>query len=96
MNILAQRYSWMANELNKKAYQDQIKGRRSPLKQFYPCPKALQFTAALNVRPLPPTSVLLHAAALTVCECHPGVGEIDFEALYNQAIDAIPHEVIPA
>lgn len=91
-SILAARYSWIANELNKKAYFDQMKHRRSPLRQFNPCPKALQFTAALNLQPLPPSIVLINTAALTPCSCHPGMGALDLDNLYSNSIEAIPHE----
>lgn len=91
-STLAARYSWIANQLNREAYRQQMERRRSPLKHFYPCPKALQFTAALNLQPLQPSSVLIYAAALTPCDCHPGSGALELEALYESSIEAIPNE----
>lgn len=91
-STLASRYAWIANQLNSEAYRQQMKHRRSPLKQFNPCPKALQFTAALNLQPLPPSTVLINTAALTPCSCHPDMGALDLDNLYLNSIEAIPHE----
>ena len=95
IHILAARYAWIANHLNADAYRQQMERRRSPLKQFNPCPKALHFTAALNQHPLPPSTVVIFAASTTPCTCHSSYSALDLDLLYNDSIRAIPHNFNP-
>ena len=87
MNALYQRYSWVSNELNKKAYADQMKGRTSPLKQFMPCDKALVFTDAITRKKV--TQQVMPLAALTNCPCHRGMGESELWKLFDQSGEAV-------
>lgn len=56
------RYEAVAYWLEREAYRQQMEGRTKPLKQFYPCSKALVFTAAMAARPVPVTSVVVQNA----------------------------------
>lgn len=71
------RYQDIAHVLEAQAYQQQMKGRKKPLKQFIPCNKALVFTKACGNRPIPVTSIVVRAAAITLCDCHHSLSEQD-------------------
>ena len=79
------RYNKLAYRLNHDSYLMQIKenGGR-PLKHFIPCTKALVFTAALAVRPVPVTSQVVIEAARAICSCHIGVGETELFGMLTQ------------
>ena len=88
MTVQAERYSWIANELNKAAYSLQMAGRKTPLKHFHPCAKAVLFTAAISTKR--PFYDLLNEAALTPCNCHSDWSAAEIEKLYDLAISLFP------
>ena len=77
------RYEKIAYKLNHDTYLQQVKGRTTALKHFIPCPKALVFTSAMGERPVPVTMIIIPRAALTMCMCHPGVGEKELWELFD-------------
>lgn len=77
------RYDRMAYILNRDAYILQMKNRTKPLKQFYPCPRGVIFTAAMGERPIPVTMLVIPKAALQICDCHPGMGEKELWDLWD-------------
>jgi hypothetical protein len=79
------RYEWMALKLNRDAYAQQTKDEKR-LKQFIPCRKAMIFTYAIGLRPVPVDQVVLHEAAIEICVCHSNMGLAELEDLYRQAI----------
>jgi hypothetical protein len=89
-DLLYKRYQYMSNELNKAAYGQQTKNRKTKLKQFVPCNKALLFTRAMGETKIPVSSLVIHDASLEVCNCHNGMGEKELWELYYQSIDAMP------
>jgi hypothetical protein len=88
-DLLYKRYQFMSNELNKTAYGQQTKNRKTKLKQFIPCNKALLFTRAMGITPIPVSSLVIHNASLEPCNCHNSMGEKELWDLYYQSIDAI-------
>lgn len=87
---LARRFEWISYHLERQAYQAQMKGRTAGLKQFTPCNKALVFTK--NMYSDNPSTVVIHDASITPCQCHRGLSELDIDNLYQQATQEIPHE----
>lgn len=72
-----ERYERVAYWLEREAYRQQMEGRTKPLKHFYPCAKALVFTAAMAKRPVPVTSVVVQDAYYTECACHHNLTETE-------------------
>jgi hypothetical protein len=83
MSELHERYMWVANELNKLAYAMQVKGRATPLKQFMPCDKALLFTEAITRKRV--AGEVIPVAAITPCNCHPGLSPDDLWKMFDDA-----------
>lgn len=93
MTVQAERYSWIANTLNMAVYSLQMEGRKTPLKHFHPCAKAVLFTAAIATKR--PFYDLLNEVSLTPCNCHPGFGAVEIEKLYDLAIHLFEQEATP-
>jgi hypothetical protein len=91
IQVLYQRYEWISYRLEREAYSKQMKGRSGQLKQFIPCQKALVFTTAMGIPGGQVSSVTIKRAALTICTCHPGLGESDLWSMFDQATKEIPY-----
>lgn len=79
------RYNKLAYRLNHDSYLMQIKENDGkPLKHFVPCTKALVFTSALSIRPVPVTSIVVTEAAKAICGCHVGIGESELYRMLTQ------------
>lgn len=77
MTTRAQMCENAASRLQREAYAHQTKGRKTPPRHFDPCPKGLVYTAELGRGCTRPQSLVTHEAALTPCECHAALTEID-------------------
>ena len=66
-----------ASRLQREAYALQMRGRSTPLRNFYPCAKGLVYTAEMGRGCKRPQSSVTMEAALTHCDCHSGLGETE-------------------
>lgn len=94
VKVLYARYEWIATKLEREAYQKQIAGKNK-LRQFIPCDKALVFTKAMGVSGGQVSTVTIQRAALTICTCHPGLGEAELWKLFDVATKEIPNSDTP-
>ena len=90
IRVLNNRYEWIAMRLEREAYKKQI-GGKNKLRQFIPCNKALVFTEAMGVSGGQVSTVTIQRAALTICTCHPGLGEAELWKLFDVATKEIPN-----
>jgi hypothetical protein len=74
----------MAGRLNRDAYAAQVRGRKSAPRNFYPCAKALEVGEVLR-KPGAHLGVQVMRAALTSCDCHPGMTEQDIWDILKNA-----------
>lgn len=86
--LLASRFEWVSYQLEREAYSQQIKGRKTGLKHFDPCVKALVFTAAMYTDD--PDILVIQRAALENCQCHRKMGEKELTDLYDKAVELYP------
>jgi hypothetical protein len=70
-----QKVESISTRLNQDAYRLQMSGRKTPLKQFNPCPKSLQLLEDRRNGVHFGTSLML--AAMTPCPCHSGASQDD-------------------
>ena len=92
VEILSKRYAWVANILQSQAYEQQYDKRGKPLKQFIPCQKGLVFTAYMWEK-CEVTMIVIPNAAITQCECHHNLSEIDLWILYSQSEKEYPNSL---